>query len=58
LADDAARVFAHGVGALESAVVKPVSLDDALANSRKYLIAAGERIAYWLLLVRTLKSTI
>ncbi|MBI5616176.1 MAG: glycerate kinase [Gammaproteobacteria bacterium] len=56
LADDAARLFAHGVGALESAVVRPLDLDEALENSSKFLISAGERIGRWLLLGTRLKN--
>ena len=56
LADDADRLFGRGVAALESAVVRPQSLDDALINSNNYLISAGERIARWLILASSLKS--
>ncbi len=44
LADDAPGVFEHGIHGLDSAVCQPMSLEDALKNSKKYLEFAGERV--------------
>lgn len=44
LADDARGVFEHGIHGLDSAVCQPMSLEDALKNSKKYLELAGERV--------------
>lgn len=50
LADDARKVFAHGIDALESAIVRDMDLAVAMRYSRKYLRDAGERIAKWIVL--------
>ncbi len=44
LADDARGVFDHGIHGLDAAVSQPMSLEDALKNSKKYLELAGERV--------------
>ncbi len=43
LADDAKKVFAHGIDALESASAKDMTLEEALQKSRIYLENAAER---------------
>jgi glycerate kinase len=45
LADDARVVFAHGIDAIEAAVARPMSLEDAFARASANLEAAGERVA-------------
>ena len=44
LADDAGEVFKHGIGGLEPAIARDMSLDEALANSREYIANAAERV--------------
>lgn len=43
LADDAGEVFKHGIGGLEPAIARDMTLDEALANSREYIANAAER---------------
>ena len=43
LADDAGKVFNHGIGGLEPAIARDLTLDEALANSREYIANAAER---------------
>lgn len=43
LADDANRVFSHGIDGLDSAITRDMSLEEALNNSRKYISNAAER---------------
>ncbi len=43
LADDAQKVFAHGIDGLESASAKDMSLEEAIGNSRAYIENAAER---------------
>ena len=43
LADDANRVFAHGIDGLDSAISRDMSLEDAMINSRKFIANAAER---------------
>ena len=57
LADDAHSVFAHGIDALVSATVRPMSRQDAIENSQINLCNAGERIAKWLVLGRNLSRS-
>jgi glycerate kinase len=49
LADDARGVFAHGIAGLESAAARDMDLATAIANSRKHLEFAGERVMRLLL---------
>ena len=44
LADDAAEAFKHGIGGLEAAIARDMTLDEALANSREYIANAAERV--------------
>jgi len=55
LADDARGVFEHGIHGLDSAVARPMSLDDAFANAHKYLANAGERAIRMVLLGRDME---
>ncbi len=50
LADDARGVFEHGITGLESAAARDMDLATALANSRKHLEFAGERVIRLLLI--------
>jgi glycerate kinase len=50
LADDARGVFVHGIAGLESAAARDMDLATALANSRKHLEFAGERVIRLLLI--------
>ena len=43
LADDAREVFRHGIGGLEPAIARDMTLDEALANSRENIANAAER---------------
>ncbi|MYH69899.1 MAG: glycerate kinase, partial [Gammaproteobacteria bacterium] len=43
LADDAGEVFKHGIGGLEPAIARDMTLDEALANSRENIANAAER---------------
>lgn len=49
LADDARGVFDHGIAGLESAAARDMDLATAIANSRKHLEFAGERVMRLLL---------
>jgi glycerate kinase len=44
LADDAGEVFRHGIGGLEPAIARDMTLDEALANSGEYIANAAERV--------------
>ena len=44
LADDAGEVFRHGIGGLEAAIARDMTLDEALSNSREYIANATERV--------------
>ena len=44
LADDAGEVFKHGIGGLEPAIARDMTLDEALANSGEYIANAAERV--------------
>ena len=44
LADDAGEVFRHGIGGLEPAIARDMTLDEALANSRENITNAAERV--------------
>ena len=44
LADDAGEVFKHGIGGLEPAIARDMTLDEALANSRENIANAAERV--------------
>lgn len=50
LADDARGVFEHDIHGLDSAVARPMSLDNAFDNAHKYLANAGERAIRMILL--------
>ena len=50
LADDAQKVFAHGIDGIESASAKDMSLEDAIQNSRIYIENAAERVIRILLI--------
>lgn len=50
LADDARGVFEHGIAGLESAAARDMDLATAIANSRKHLELAGERVIRLLLI--------
>jgi glycerate kinase len=54
LAPDAHRVFASGIDALESTIVRDMSLSEAMGSARRNIREAGERIAKWLLLAEKL----
>lgn len=54
LADDARQLFSHGFAALDAAVVRPMSLVDAMHDARVNLERAGERIGRWIVLGRRL----
>ena len=43
LADDANRVFDHGIDGLDSAISRDMPLEEALVNSRRYIANAAER---------------
>ncbi len=43
LSDDARGVFDYGIDALDSAIARDMSLDDALKDSRNYIANASER---------------
>jgi glycerate kinase len=50
LADDARGVFDHGIHGLASATAREMDLAEAIANSRRYLADAGERVVRLILL--------
>lgn len=54
LSHDANKVFANGIDALESSVIRPVELATAISEARRNLILAGERIGRWILLTERL----
>jgi len=56
LADSANSLFAHNIDALESTVVRDMSLDRAIRSARTNLHNAGERIGRWILLAERLGS--
>jgi glycerate 2-kinase len=56
LASNAHRIFESGVDALESSIVREMSLSEALRTSRRNIREAGERIAKWLLLVEKISQ--
>lgn len=56
LADDARGVFVHGIAGLESAAARDMDLTTALANSRKHLEFAGERVIRLLLIGKGLSK--
>lgn len=50
LADDAKKVFAHGIDGIASAAAKNMSLEEALQQSRMHLADAAERVIRMLLI--------
>ncbi len=50
LADDARKVFAHGIDGIASAAVKDMSLDEAMQNAPDHLADAAERTIRMLLI--------
>ena len=55
LADDAGEAFRHGIGGLEAAIARDMTLDEALANSREYIANAAERVMRLIQIGRTIK---
>lgn len=55
LAEDASILYEHGIGAIESTVVRPCDGDDAMANARNNLILASQRVGRWLKLAESLR---
>lgn len=44
VSDDASDVFAHGIDGIESVCARNMSLKEAIANSKKHLVNASERM--------------
>ncbi len=54
LSDDANGVFNYGIDGLDSAIVRDMSLQEALAGSRKYIANAAERAMRMILIGRNI----
>ena len=56
LADDAQKVFAHGIDGIESASAKDMSLEEAIRKSRTYIEDAAERVMRMILIGKGMRK--
>ncbi|MFT7461175.1 MAG: glycerate kinase [Planctomycetota bacterium] len=57
LSDDASKVFNYGIDGLDSAIAREMSLEEALANSRKFIANAAERAMRMVIIGKKMNKT-
>lgn len=57
IGDGAAALFEHGIDAMESTIVRPISSEDAINNAQANLRAAATRVGSWIKLAKRLNPS-